>query len=268
MSMMWVGITSSLVSAGASIYGSTQSNKNAKNAITQQKSIATNLKYEPIDIEKLKREATASAIENATQSLALERELTPAVAARREQTDQTKLELARQVDADLRRGGELSPDVINRVVSAGRVIGSRSGTGTPNVPLTASLLGLSSIDLINQRRNAAANLVGPGQLPTAGLDPGAVASLEVAQNAAENQFNISKSGVDSKLAESEAAARAAQIGGQTGMISSLGNLLGTGIGGYLQSSDRTGVGGKTTYDEFINKRKPLYAPVDTNFSFT
>lgn len=223
--MPWAAIIPALISAGTAIYSANQSKKAASNAVDQQKSLAANLKYEPIDIEKLKADATASAIQNATNSLALERQLQPVVADTREQTNLVKQELARQVGADLKLGGNLSPDVINRVNTAGRVIGSTSGIGSPNtVPLSASLLGLSSIDLINQRRAAAANLAAPGPLPVAGLDPGAVASAEVAQNAAENQFNLKKAGVDQNLIDSEAEARTAQIGGQTGVISSLGNL--------------------------------------------
>jgi len=221
-----VAAASLAVGAGASIYGATQANKAANKSLDEQKRIAANLKYEPIDIEKLRTQATQNAIENATNALALERNLTPNVAALREQTDKTKLELARQVGADLELGGELSADTINRVNQAGRVIGARSGVGSGGtVPLTASLLGLSSIDLMNSRRNAANALQGPGALAPVGLDPGAVASEEIAQNAAYNDFNMAKAGVDSRLAEQTAAARTAQIGGQVGTVSSLSNLM-------------------------------------------
>ncbi len=226
-----------LAGTAASIYGQKQQEKAAKNATNQQRNLLDNLKYEPIDIEKLKRDATASAIENATQSLALERSLTPNVAAQREATDSAKAELARQVGADLKLGGNLSPDTINRVTQAGRIAGATSGVGSPStVPLTAGLLGIESINLLNSRRNAANALQGPGPSPVVGLDPGAIASAEVADNAANNQFNIAKAGGDSNLINSEAAARNAQIGGQVGVVSSLANLLGQGIGAYQNRS--------------------------------
>lgn len=229
--MSWVAIAATAVSAGTAIYSATQTNKAANKAVDQQKALLSNLKYEPIDIAKLRADATAAAIDNATQSLALERSLTPNVAATRETVDRTKLALAKQVEGDLALGGNLSPDIINRVNTAGRVIGSSSGIGSPStVPLTASLLGLSSIDLMNSRRNAAAGLMGPGAPSPVGLDPGAVASAEVADNAAYNDFNMQKAGGDMRLADSEAKARTAQIGGQAGEISSLANLLGQGIG--------------------------------------
>ena len=226
--MPWIP---AVISAGTAIYSATQTKKAASKALDAQKQIAADLKYEPIDIEALKADVAKQAVENATASLALERQLQPDVAAQREATNAAKLELTRQVGADLKLGGELPPDIINRVTQAGRVIGSTSGIGTGStVPLTASLLGLSALDLQNQRRQQAAALQGPGELPVAGMDPGTLAELEVKQNAAMNDFNAAKAGIDSNLAQSEAAARTAQVGGQTGMISSLANLLGQGIG--------------------------------------
>lgn len=254
---LWVGIAGIAVNAGTAIYSNQQSKKAANKALDAQRGIAADIKYEPIDIEKLKTEATAAAIENATNSLAIERQLQPEIA-------DTRTELARQINADLKLGGELPTDVVQRVTQAGRTIGARSGVGSGGTtPLTASLIGLNSIDLMNQRRAAAGNLLNANPLPTAGLDPGTLASAEVANNAAFNQFNLEKAGVASSLADSEARARTAQIGGQVGTASSLANLLGQGIGAYQQS--QAGKGEKTTYDDFINKRKPVYTPVDTTF---
>lgn len=231
--MIWVGVGSTIVNAGAQIYSSHQTSKAAKAAVSQQRSLVNDLKYEPIDIEALKKEATQTAIDNATRSLAIERDMNPDVAA-------TRAELARQVRSELELGGNLSPDVVNRVTSAGRTIGATSGIGSPStVPLTASLLGLTSMDLANQRRAAAAGLLNQNELPTAGLDPGAVAALQVAQNNAQNDFNMSKTNANMNLAESEQKARTAQIGGQVGMISSLANLLGKGAGAL--STARSGV---------------------------
>ncbi len=226
-----------LAGTAASIYGQKQQEKAANKAVDAQRNLLDSLKYEPIDIEKLRRDATSAAIDNATQSLALERQLQPDVAATRDATAAAKLKLAQQVGADLDLGGNLSPDTINRVQTAGRVIGSRSGSGAPDVPLTASLLGIESINLMNSRRNAANALATPGAPAPVGLDPGALASAEVAQNAAQNQFNIAKAGGDSNLINSEAAARTAQIGGQTGVASSLANAIGKGLGAYVKNRD-------------------------------
>lgn len=231
-----------LIGVGTAIYSANQTSKANKKAVNDQKALINGLKYEPIDIEKLKADATRTAIENATQSLALERQLQPDVAA-------TRTELSRQVSEDLKRGGNLSPDVVNRVETEGRVIGARSGIGSGGtVPLTASLLGLSSIDLINQRRGQAAGLLSQNDLPVTGLDPGAVASAEVANNAANNQFNLEKAGVNSNLINSEAAARTAQIGGQVGIVSSLAGLLGKGVGAYT--------GQTSNYGDLIKKVQP------------
>lgn len=230
-----------LTGVAGQIYGDTQKAKATNNLVNSQKQLAANLKYEPIDIEKLKTDATNQAIANATQSLALERQLQPDVAKARETNAAAKAELSRQVNSDLALGGNLPPDLANSVTAAGRVIGDRSGGGNPNVPLTASLLGLSSLELLNQRRAAAANLTNTQPLPVAGLDPGALASLQVANNAANNQFNLEKAGVDSNINQGVAAARASQIGGQVGEISSLANLLGKGIGSYVKPSGGGGL---------------------------
>lgn len=257
----WGAIASAAVSAGTAIYSTNQQKKAAQKALDAQRGIADNIKYEPIDIELLKVKATENAISNATNSLAIERKLQPEVA-------EVRSELARQINQDLKLGGELPTDVINRVTQAGRVTGARSGVGPGGtVPLTASLIGLNSLDLLNSRRRAAASLLNDNPLQPAGLDPGTIASLEVAQNAAQNEFNLAKAGVDSSLADSEAKARTAQIGGQVGTTAALANLFGEGIGAYRKATDRSGVGEKTTYEDYLNKRKPLYTPVETNFSY-
>ena len=263
---LWVGIGSAVLSAGTQVYASQQQKKLQNQALNAQKGIAADIKYEPIDIEKLRTDAQMNAVANATASLAIERKLSPDVAATRE-------ELARQVRADLELGGNLPADVANRVTMAGRTIGARSGIGEGSTtPLTASLLGVSSLDLMNQRRNAASNLLGANALPDAGLDPGTIAGLEVAQNSAMNEFNLMKAGVDSNLASGEAAAKASQLGSQLGLISSGINLAAT-IGNQYANS-RKGIGEKTTYDDFIktygkpgSASTPSYTPVDTSGFF-
>lgn len=266
MAEIWGAIAVAAVGAGTAIYSADQNRKNAHSAIDAQKQLASDIKYTPINIEQLKADATAAAIENATNSLAIERQLQPNVAATRD-------ELSRQINEDLKLGGALPADVQNRVTSAGRTIGARSGVGAGGTtPLTASLLGLSSIDLLNKRRADASNLLAENPLQPAGLDPGQVAGVEIANNDALNNFNLQNAGVQGKLIDSEAAARSAQLGGQLGTASSLANLLGTGIGAYNNS--KSGIGDKTNYDDFIKKKygssmpAPAYTPVQESGFFT
>lgn len=215
--MSWVGIGGAVVSAGVGIYSSNQQKKAADKALQAQQDAAGSIKYEPIDIEKLRNDATNQAIENAANSLAIERKLDPTMA-------DTRSELTKQVNADLHAGGNLPADVLNQVNQAGRVIGAQSNIGAGGTtPLTAGLLGLSSLDLIKQRRAAASNLLGQNPLPTGGLDPSELVNLEIARNNQVNQFSADKAGVDANLAESEKTARAAQIAGQVGLVNQLGS---------------------------------------------
>lgn len=261
---LWVGVGTAVLSAGTAVYSAEQQKKLQNKALDAQKGIAADVEYKPIDIEKLKADATANAIANATASLAIERQLQPDVSATRE-------ELAKQIRGDLERGGQLSTDTANQVTQAGRVIGARSGAGSGSTtPLTAALIGLKSTDLINERRKAASNFLSGIDLPVAGLDPGQIASLEVANNAANNQFNLEKQGVASTLANSEAAAAASQLGSQVGLINSLGGAV-KNIGSIYADS-RSGVGDRITYDDYIKKQgktptmsTPVYTPVDTSF---
>lgn len=219
--------------AASSIYSATQGAKAANKAVDaqrtalgDQRALLDSLKYTPIDIEKLKRDASANAVQNATQSLALERALQPSLASTREQ-------LAKQVSDELAMGGNLPPDVANRVAMNARTINARTGSQENAAPVTAQMIGLTSLDLMRQRQNAAAGLLAANPLQPAGLDPGSLAAAEVAQNAAMNDFNLAKAGGASNLsnsgvslAQSEAQARAAEIGGQTAAFGSLVGLLG------------------------------------------
>jgi hypothetical protein len=233
MAEIWGAVAVAAVSAGTAIYSTQQQKKAANKALEAQRGVAEDLKYTPIDIEQLKADTSKAAVENATASLAMERSLQPDVA-------NTRAELSRQISADLALGGELPTDLVNRVNTAGRTLGARSGIGSGStVPLTASLLGLSSIDLLNQRRAQAENLLRSNPLPVAGLDPGQIASLEIANNNAQNQFDLAKSGVNSNLIQSEADARASQIAGQAGIASSLTSLMGTMAGAYGTPSTST-----------------------------
>ena len=245
--------TAAAAKIGTDAYTANKQKKAAQSAIDTAKGISTNLEYEPIDIEKLKLDAQNQAIANATASLAIERALSPDVSMTRE-------ELARQVRADLERGGNLPTDVHNQVVQSARVIGNRSGGGSGvTTPLTASLIGLNSYDLREKSQADAERFMQLNDLPVAGLDPGTLASLEVAQNAANNEFNLKKAGVDTNLANSEAAARASQIGSTAGLISSIGNELGK-VGKTYADVQK-----QTEAEKLKAKTKPQ--PATFNYSF-
>jgi len=220
---MGIGIGSLVaggLGVGSAIWGADKSRKAANRAKDAQKELIANLKYEPIDIEKLKADTTQQSINNARQSIALEQELAPDVAAMR-------TELPRQVSQELAMGGRLSPDVANQIASQARVVGAGSGNfGGGVAPLTAALTGTTAQALKDSRQQKAASVLAMNQLPTIGLDPGSLASLEAQQNAALNQFNLSKAGINSNMINSSYGMDMANIGATQSAISSLGNLLG------------------------------------------
>lgn len=207
-----------------------------KDALAQQRQIAADLKYEPINIENLKEQTRQQAITNATQSLALERELSPDVAATRQM-------VAERVRTDLGLGGALSPDVASQVARAARVSGALSGA--PAAPLTASLVGTTAENLRQQRLANAGSLLAQNKLQPVGLDPGALASLIVSQNAAMNQFNADKAGIARNLAQSAGQVGAAGAATQRSItgeaLNALPGLI-SGIGSMFPSGSGTGTG--------------------------
>ncbi len=203
----------------ATIVSQQDAARKAQHAVSDAQKVAGAVDYQPIDIAQLTANAHDQAVKNATDSLALERSLQPDIA-------DTRTNLSRSISDQLKLGGQLPTDTINAVTQAGRVAGGTSGSlGGASVPLTAGLLGLSSLNLLNQRQNNAAGLLAANPLPVAGLDPGTLASLEAQQNAAQNQFNLAKAGVQTNLIGSQVQAGAAQTGANMAGISSLLNLL-------------------------------------------
>jgi len=204
-----------------------------KDALNTQRGIAANLKYEPIDIKSLTEQAHQQAVSNAVNSLAMERELSPDVAASRQM-------VAQRVSQDLALGGQLSPDVANQVARASRTQGARSGA--PAGPITAAQIGLTGEQLRNSRLAEGMQLLNQNKLPVSGLDPGALASLAVSQNTAMNQFNAAKAGVNANLAQSAGqvgAGMAAQEGAtNAGLINSLFGAQSTGAGGLFGQISR------------------------------
>lgn len=225
VALPYIAAAASVASAANSISSGRKAASAAKDAQLRQDELVKNLKYEPINIDKLRSDTHAQALENATQSLAMERSLQPNVAAAREGASQ-------RVASDLALGGNLSPDTMNQVARAARTMGSLSGAGAG--PLTAATIGQTAEGLKQQRLGNAFGLLAANPLPVAGLDPGSLASAEVAQNSAMNQFNASKAGINANLINSNANAQGAAAGLNAGIYSNLINKV-PGIAGQISS---------------------------------
>lgn len=224
----YIGAASGVFGAISSADASRKSINAQKDALKAQQDIASKLKYEPIDIENLKQQAQQQAVTNATQSLALERELSPDIAATRQM-------VAQRVKEDLALGGRISPDVANQIARASRTTGALSGA--PAGPLTAAQIGITGEQLRQSRLAEGMGLLQQNKLPVSGLDPGALASLMVSQNSALNQFNAAKAGVNANLAQSAGevgAGMAAQQGAATsGLLNRVFGTQAPGTGGLL-----------------------------------
>lgn len=217
----YIATAASVAGTASAISAQRKSAAAQKDALARQGEIAANLKYEPINLENLKEQTRQQAITNATQSLALERELRPDVAATRQM-------VAERVRSDLALGGALSPDVANQVARASRTMGAMSGA--PAGPLTAAQIGLTAEGLRSQRLGEANRLLQMNPLMPVGLDPGALASQMVAQNAAMNQFNAAKAGINANLADSAGRLGAGLAAGQhstnMGVLNAIPGILG------------------------------------------
>lgn len=205
-----------LLGVGASLYEGNKAQQALSSAQQQQQALVSSLKYQPIDINQLATDAANQAATNAAASLALERSLQPAVAG-------TRANLASTVQSQLALGGKLSPDIANQVAEAARTQGGLSGA--PAGPITAASIGTTANALQQQRIGNATSLLAANPLPVAGLDPGSLASEEVAQNTAQNQFNLAKAGVSSNLINSGANVAGAQAGLQSSQAASLLSLV-------------------------------------------
>ncbi len=172
-------------------------------ALAGQSAAVANLKYQPIDIPGLTKSAEEQAAHNVASSIGLEKQFSPGVAAAR-------TGLQDQVAANLAQGGNLPADVQTRVARGVGATAGASGLSASAGPITAASLGLTSLDLQRQRMADAGALLSQNPLPTAGLDPGAIADLTVSQNNAANQFALSKVGAQANLANSQVAAQQAQ----------------------------------------------------------
>lgn len=225
----WVAVAiagSALVGAGVSVYEGNQTRK----ALSKQQDLLNGLSYTPIDVAALQKSATEASIKNATDSLALQRSLQPNVARSNDL-------LQKSVADQLALGGQLPPDVANEVNRAGRTVGSSSGSLGNSAPVTAALLGQTSLGLLNQRQNAAMQLSAANPLPTVGLSPQDLASATIANNNALNQFALGKAGGQANLINSQAQANSAEAAGVGGSLSSALSLL--ALSGYGKGTNTT-----------------------------
>lgn len=221
---------SAAATVGSTVYSADRQRKAANQAKDAQQALIADLKYEPIDIEKLKADTTEQSIANAKASIALEKELSPSIAAMR-------TELPAQIQQELTMGGRLSPDVANQVAQQARVMGGGSGTFSGVGPITAALTGTTAQNLIDQRQTKAASMLAQNQLPTVGLDAGSLASLEAQNAAALNQYNLAKAGISQNMINSQYQADMARAGTVAGGIQGLGSLA--GLIGMMGASGNT-----------------------------
>ena len=209
---------SAIIGAGVSLYEGSQT----ANAISKQQDLLNNLQYQPIDIAALQKTATETSINDAINSLALQRKLQPAVVRSNE-------ELQKSVADQLALGGQVPADVANQVAQAGRTSTGISGATGNAAPITAALLGTTSLNLLNQRQQAATNLAAANPAPSVGLSAQDIASAMEANNNATNQFNIAKAGGQASLINSTAqnnAGTAAGVGSSLNQALTLMALLG------------------------------------------
>jgi hypothetical protein len=205
--------------AGASLGTALGSSVDAKNAASQAGQLASNLTYQPIDLNALQQQAQQTAQQNLANSIKLEQQYFPQAAAVRAGTQNL-------VNQEVQAGGRLTPDVSNAVTRAAMASGGAGGFGAG--PLAAANLGLTSQQQMNNaiaqgQNQATATYAG---LPTSGLDPGALASAAIGQNQQMNQFNIGKTGLEMNAIQSQAAANS----GLAGSLGSAASLLGSSIG--------------------------------------
>jgi hypothetical protein len=214
--MAWV----QLISALGSAYSSYENNK----AAGKNKNNVNNLQYTPIDLTQLETQATQAAQANIANSIAIEAQNEPGLSA-------TRFGLQGQLSSDLNNGGLVPTDVANQV-SRSAITGANSAglTGAAG-PVTAASLGTTSMAIRNANQQKAMQLLQGNQLPTAGLDPGALASASIANTNAGNYFNLAKSGALNNANQSSADAKGGMIG----------SLFGTGSGSNSGSGNSSGL---------------------------
>jgi hypothetical protein len=192
-----------------------------KKASDNAAAAAGNLQYQPINLEKLQSEAKAAAEQNYLGSIALEAKGSPDLAAAR-------TGLNKQVAGDLAGEGNLPIDVQNKVTRSAITGANSAGFEGAAGPITAAMLGLTSQDIRNQNQQKAMGLLASNPLPQAGLDPGALASADIANQNAMNWFNVAKTGALANANQSSTDATSGLLGKLPGLV---GMFKGGGGGG-------------------------------------
>ena len=206
----WMAALPYIISAVGSI-GSSLINKNAA---SNNASNINNLQYQPIDLGQLQSQAQQAAQQNLVNSISLEKQNEPGLSA-------TRFGLQGQLASDLAGGGNVPTDVANQV-SRSAITGSNSaGLLGAAGPITAATLGTTAMNIRNANQMKAMQLLQGNQLPTSGLDPGALASASIANTNAKNQFTLGKAGALNNVNNANAAANSGMLGSVTGSLSSL-----------------------------------------------
>ena len=178
--------------------------------------------YERVDLDELQKNAIATARENAVNSIALEKELTPDVY-------NTRTTLSKQVSDELSMGGQLGEDVTNQVARNAMSKANTAGLYGGGGPITAAMLGLTSMDVAQQRKENAERLLAANPAPKVGLSPETLASVKIADVNNWNQAQLDVAGVKSNISMQNGANMANAITSATSTIG--GAMMGGKLGG-------------------------------------
>ena len=203
-----VAVGAGAVAAGAVASSVVKKQGADKAARTMREGLAG---YERIDLNELQQNAIATARQNAANSIALEKELTPDIA-------RTRSTLSNQVANELELGGKLSPDVVNQVTAAAQGQANSAGLYGGGGPITAAMLGLTAMDVANQRKANAAALLAANPMQQVGLSPEALAAISVQDTTNLNQAKLATAGVQANLQMTNAANIGDNITGATSTI--------------------------------------------------
>lgn len=216
-----------LIAAGGVASSAISSSGASKARKTMSKALEN---YERIDLDELQKNAIATARENAVNSMALERELTPDIANTRET-------LSRQVSDELAMGGRLDADVTNQVARNAASQANTAGLYGGGGPITAAMLGLTSMDVAQKRKQNAAALLAANPMQQVGLSPETLASVKIADINNWNQANLDVAGVKSNISMQNGANMAKTVQSTTSTIGGamMGGPLGSGMFGGAKS---------------------------------
>lgn len=208
-----------LIAAGGVASSAISSSSASKAKKTMSKALEN---YERIDLDELQKNAIATARENAVNSIALEKELAPDVY-------NTRTTLSKQVSDELSMGGQLGEDVTNQVARNAMSKANTAGLYGGGGPITAAMLGLTSMDVAQQRKQNAAALLAANPAPKVGLSPETLSSVKIADVNNWNQAQLDVAGVKSNISMQNGANMANAITSATSTIG--GAMMGGKLGG-------------------------------------